>query len=209
MARDLGTVAIIGAGRVGTALARGLAAAGYDVALGTRHPEGSGASALADHRPAVRITSPTEAGRAGALVILAVPAAAVAEIAAEIGPLPGAIVVDATNAVSSSPPAPFATQGAFVASLFPGSAMVKAFNTIGAEHLAGGTFGSARPVLPIAGDDAGRPLVASLAADLGFEVADLGGPEAVGIVEGFASLWIWLAFRRGWGRDFAFSVIRR
>jgi hypothetical protein len=155
------------------------------------------------------VTSRAQAARGAQVVVLAVPAGAVTETASEIGPLPGTVVVDATNAVSAAPPAPFVTQAAFVASLFPGSAVVKAFNTIGAEHLEGGTFGSARPVLPIAGDDAGRPLVATLATDLGFEVADLGGPEAFGLVEDFAQLWIRLAFSRGWGRDFAFQVIRR
>ncbi|MBN2113612.1 MAG: NAD(P)-binding domain-containing protein [Acidimicrobiia bacterium] len=209
MAATVKRIGIIGAGRVGTALARGLAAAGHEVSLGTARPDGESARAAVAAQPAITLASRARASRDAHVVVLAVPAAAVAATAAEIGPLPGVVVVDATNAVATAPPAPFTTQGAFVASLFPDAAVVKAFNTIGAEHLEGGSFGSARPVLPIAGDDAGRSVVAALAADLGFEVADLGGSEAVAIVENFASLWIWLAFRRGWGRDFAFAVIRR
>ena len=41
-----------------------------------------------------------------------------------------------------------------------------------------------------------------------FDVADLGGPEAIRIVEDHARLWIHLAFRCGWGRSFGFTVAR-
>jgi hypothetical protein len=47
-----------------------------------------------------------------------------------------------------------------------------------------------------------------LARAIGFDVADLGGPECVGMVEDAARLWIHLAFRAGWGRDFGFGVLR-
>jgi NAD(P)-dependent dehydrogenase (short-subunit alcohol dehydrogenase family) len=42
----------------------------------------------------------------------------------------------------------------------------------------------------------------------GFDVADLGGREHIALVEDHARLWIHLAFRRGWGRQFAFTVTR-
>jgi hypothetical protein len=85
---------------------------------------------------------------------------------------------------------------------------VKAFNTIGAEHLGAGRVGGTAAFLPLAGDDDGRGIVAGLARDLGFEVAELGGRDTIRLVEDFARLWIHLAFRCGWGRDFGFAVVR-
>ncbi len=64
---------------------------------------------------------------------------------------------------------------------------MKAFNTIGAEHLAEGGIE---------------------ARSLDFDVADLGGPEATRIAEDHARLWIHLALRCGWGRSFGFTVAR-
>jgi hypothetical protein len=87
--------------------------------------------------------------------------------------------------------------------------VVKAFNTIGAEHLGDGRIEGRALFLPVAGDDAGRPLAVELARSLGFDVADLGGPDAIRLVEDHARLWIHLAFRCGWGRSFGFQVARR
>jgi predicted dinucleotide-binding enzyme len=92
--------------------------------------------------------------------------------------------------------------------LAPDVLLVKAFNTIGAEHLGDGRFGSDRAFLPIAGDEQGLRVVEPLAEALGFAPVALGGREAFGHLEAHAALWIHLAFNCGWGRDFGF-VTRR
>ena len=202
----MSNVTIVGAGSVGRALAAGLARAGHTVAIGVRNPGDEKHHDLHDH---FVLRTPEDAAAGADVVILAVPVAALEETVPALKLSPGQVLIDATNAVRTPPPAGFATVGAFVASLAPtGVAVVKAFNTIGAEHLADGHVGATAAFLPIAGDDEGRPLVASLAADLGFDVADLGGPDAIAMVEAFARLWIHLAFNRGWGRDFGFAAIR-
>jgi predicted dinucleotide-binding enzyme len=197
-------IAIIGAGSVGRALATGLGSAGHGVTIGVRDP------ADPKHRDlAVAVTTVAEAVANASVVILAIPVDSLGSAIPTLGLRAGQVVVDATNAVAAPPPHGFDTVGDFVGSLLPPEvALVKAFNTIGAEHLAGGTF--ERPTfLPIAGDAVGTDLVGVLAADLGFDAADLGGRDAVALVEQHARLWIHLAFRRGWGRDFAWSVERR
>ncbi len=197
-------VAVIGAGNVGSNLARGLQRAGHHVAVGVRQPERAAALAEAG----IAVTDPAGAAAAAAVIVLAVPVPAIGDAVASLGSLGGKIVVDATNAVSAPVPDGHDTVGAFVASLAPDAHVVKAFNTIGAEHMAGGAVGGTPAFLPIAGSDEGRPTVAALARSIGFEVADLGGPEYVGMVEDAARLWIHLAFRCGWGRDFGFGVLR-
>ena len=199
-------VTVVGAGSVGRALASGLARTGHEVTIGVRDPHDAKHREL-HGRFTVR---PLDGASTNAeVVILAVPMAALEATVPTLGLSAGQVLIDATNAVRTPPPAGYATVGEFVASLAPsGVAVVKAFNTIGAEHLENGRVGDTAAFLPIAGDDAGRPLAISLATDLGFDVADLGGPEAIALVEGFARMWIHLAFNRGWGRDFGFATIR-
>jgi hypothetical protein len=197
-------IAVIGAGRVGSALARGLQHAGHRVVAGVRDPD-KAADLAAD---GIGVAPPSEAAAAAAVVVLAVPVDALADAVASIDGAAGKVLVDATNAVGSPVPGGFDTVGAYVASLAPAAKVVKAFNTIGAEHLADGRVAGTPAFLPVAGDDEGRPVVIELATDLGFDVADLGGPESVRMVEDAARLWIHLAFRCGWGRDFGFGVLR-
>jgi hypothetical protein len=197
-------IAVIGAGRVGGALARGLHGVGHRVVAGVRDP--ARATDLA--ADGIGVGTPAEAAAEAEVVALAVPVDALPDVLASIGGAAGAVLVDATNAVGAPVPGGFDTVGAYVASLAPEAKVVKAFNTIGAEHLADGTIGTRSAFLPVAGDDEGRPVVVELAADLGFDVADLGGPESVRMVEDAARLWIHLAFRCGWGRDFGFGVLR-
>lgn len=200
------SIAVIGAGNVGTALARGLAGAGHRVVVGVRDQAAPGPSALAASGIALR--SPAEAHMGADATILAVPASAVELVVPALGLAPGAVLLDATNAVGHPVPGGFETMGALVQSLAPQAAVVKAFNTIGAELLGRGRIGDAAVFLPIAGHEHGRPLTVELATSLGFEVADLGGPEVIHIVEDHARLWIHLAFRCGWGRAFGFAVAR-
>lgn len=199
-------VAIIGGGSVGSALALGLHRAGHGVVVGVRDPADPKYAALGASVPLV---APVAAAEGADVVVLAVPVDALATTVPALGLRAGQIVVDATNAVRTPVPEGFSTVGAFVASLVPaGVPVVKAFDTIGAEHLATGSVGGRPAFLPVAGDDQGRAVVVALAADLGFAVADLGGPEAVALVEAHAALWIHLAFRAGWGRDFGFVAVR-
>ena len=120
----------------------------------------------------------------------------------------GQVVADATNAVRAPVPDGHDTMGDLVAALVPDAvAVVKAFNTIGAEHLGDGRFGEQRAFLPIAGDQEGVEAVLPLAEQLGFDAVALGGREAFGMAEDHARLWIHLAFVCGWGRGFGFAVV--
>jgi len=71
-------IGVIGGGRVGTALASTLQAKGHDVVVSTRE-------------------TVAETAVAGDVLLLALPASAVGDALAQVGPLPGKIVVDATN----------------------------------------------------------------------------------------------------------------
>jgi predicted dinucleotide-binding enzyme len=195
-------VAILGTGNVGRALARGMARAGAAVTIGSRDPASVEAPA------GVRVASSAEAVRTAEVVVLAVPVPALAELVRSL-PLPdGVVVVDATNAVRTPVPDGHPTVAHHLAALAPHARVVKAFNTVGAEHLDGTPVEGRPTFLPIAGDDGARSVVAALATAMGFEVAELGDLDAVPLVEAHAQLWITLAIMRGWGRDWTLTVAR-
>jgi predicted dinucleotide-binding enzyme len=195
-------VAVLGTGNVGRALARGFARAGAPVTIGSRDP------AKVEAPTGVLVASSADAVRSADMVVLAVPVPALTEVVTGL-PLPdGVILVDATNAVRVPVPDGHPTVAHHLAALAPRARVVKAFNTIGAEHLDGTPVDGRPTFLPIAGDDDGRPVVAALATAMGFEVAELGGLDAVPLVEAHAQLWITLAIMRGWGRDWTLTVAR-
>ncbi|MBL8777446.1 MAG: NAD(P)-binding domain-containing protein [Acidimicrobiales bacterium] len=196
-------IAVIGAGSVGRNLAEATRALGHDVIVGVRDPDDP------RHADAGERATPAAAAVGADLVALAVPAAAVADAVSGLTLASPTVVVDATNAVGAPPPDGFPTMGAYTRSLLPGDVpVVKAFNTIGAEHLVQAEVDGAPAFLPIAGDPAGVEVVLPLARAMGFDAVDLGGPEAIALVEDHARLWIHL-MRNGWGRGFAFGVLGR
>src|SRR4051794_15092532 len=173
-------VGIIGAGRLGQAMAQVAVRAGRSVAIAnSRGPESlaSVASALG-----VLATTATEAA-AAAIVVIAVPwdhvAAAVDGIDWD-----GRVVVDATNDWAAED-LDGRTSSEIVADLLPGARVVKAANTLGADVLgsdpreAGG-----QRVLFLSGDDAdAKAKVVALFKNAGFAAIDLGDLATGGVMQ--------------------------
>jgi predicted dinucleotide-binding enzyme len=89
-----------------------------------------------------------------------------------------------------------------------GARVVKAFNTMGAEHYLDPMLGGEVASLLLAGDDAAaKQLVWSLAEQLGFAPVDAGPLSAAVYLESLAALWVHLAIRTPLGRGFAFRII--
>ena len=198
-------IGIIGAGSVGRALGGGLAGQqGVEVVYGVRNPSDDAQQSLG------MVATAQDAAAGSDVVVLAVPSKAVGDLVPALALRERQVVVDATNAVRTPVPGGYDTMGDFVGWLLPPEVLlVKAFNTIGAEHLGDGHFGTDRAFLPIAGDEEGLRVVEPLAESLGFAPVALGGREAFGLVEAHAALWIHLAFSCGWGRGFGFVTRNR
>ena len=192
---DLG---IIGTGSVGNALATGLTTAGHDVVLGSRDPD----SVQIDD---VAVTTQREAADHGDVVVLALPAGVVADVAADLQDvLAGKPVVDTANeyptAASERPLA------ARVADSAPDAHVVKAFNTIGANRMTQPIIGGESATMFLAGEDAAVDTGATLARDLGFEPLVAGDLSAAGHLEDLARFWILLSQQQG--RDIGFRLLR-
>ena len=170
---DDNRIGIIGAGRLGQAMARTALRAGRSVIIAnSRGPEslGSVVSTLGDGVSAGTVAEASAAG----IVVVAVPWARVRE-AVEALTWNGQVVVDATNNFEPSD-LDGRTSSEQVADLVAGARVVKAANTLGADVLAADPHESGgRRVIFISGDDAGaKSEVTALFEDAGFSAIDLG-----------------------------------
>ncbi len=207
------TIAIIGAGNVGMALGRAFTERGANIIFGVPQPEKyqTTVSALG---PRASVTSTAQAIASSDVVILAVPYAALPAIAQSVSDWQGKILIDATNPLApglSGLLLGTSTSGAEeLAKLARGARVVKAFNTTGAENMADTRYAGGMPAMPLCGDDAeARQRVTALATLIGFDAVDMGPLVAARYLEPFAMTWIHLAIKQGYGRKFAFGMLRR
>lgn len=125
-------VAIIGAGNVGSAIARASSATGNDVVITANDIDQ--AKAVADQLGISLAQSNVELVRDADLVVLAIPYAAVRAVGAELGEsVAGKTVIDASNPMTpdGSQLAVTTRSGAEeLQSLLPEASVVKAFNTV-------------------------------------------------------------------------------
>ena len=181
-------ISIIGAGNVGTALAGSLTRAGHTVTITASTPEhATGAAATTG---ATAVSSNAEAIAAGDIVILAVPATALPQIAREsASALDGKVVVDVANRPT---PDPAGATGAIAEELqaqLPGAYVVKAFNTAFASRQAYPRVGGVPADGFVAGDDdAAKAKVLDLVSSIGFRPVDAGTLAAARTLEGMAWL---------------------
>ena len=174
-------VAVLGAGRVGTAIARALVDAGYDVTIaGSGDPAivGMIAAAVA---PGARAAWAREAVRDADLIILAVPLHRLSEVDADS--LTGRLVVDAMNywppvdgGIAGFDEAPEGSS-AVVQRLLPGARIVKTLNHTGYHDLEPDRRPAGHPErrgMAVAGDDpADVAAVAEVIERIGYDAVRL------------------------------------
>lgn len=205
-------IAIIGAGSVGGALARGLKGKGHTVTLGVRDAGKSEVQALAAGSDA-SFAIPLEAAEAAEIIILALPWRVAEAAVKDLGDLSGKIVIDCMNPIGMVDGVlgllvgHTTSGGEIVAGWLPGARVVKTLNQVGAEIMADAAVVAHRPVMFMAGDDTkAKTTTAGLLQDLGFDPLDAGDITKTRLLEPLAMVWINQAIMRGKGRDWAFSV---
>ncbi len=179
------TIGLIGAGHIGSQLARLALAHGYEVVLSNSRGPETLAALVAELGPAARAATPVEAARAGDLVVVTVPLKNYRDV--PVAPLAGKIVIDTNNYYPQRDGQiaeldhESTTTAELLQAHLPTSKVVKAFNHIYAAELTthGQPAGSKnRRALVIAGDDpAAKSTVTQLLDQFGFDTVDAGPLE--------------------------------
>jgi 8-hydroxy-5-deazaflavin:NADPH oxidoreductase len=174
-----GRIGIIGAGRLGQAMARTALRAGRSVVIANSRGPDSLTSVVSELGERVRAGTVNEAA-AARIVVLAVPWDHVHSAVDGID-WNGQIVIDATNDWAADD-LQGRTSSEIVADLVAPAPVVKAANTLGAEVLASDPHeAGGRRVIFFSGDDAeAKKEVAALFEDAGFAAVDLGDLAAGG-----------------------------
>ncbi|HEY8089609.1 MAG TPA: NADPH-dependent F420 reductase [Polyangiaceae bacterium] len=176
------TIGLIGAGHIGSQLARLAVANGYDVVISNSRGPDTLADLVKQLGPKARAATPVDAAKAGDIVVVTVPLKNYRSVPVE--PLAGKIVIDTNNYYPQRDGRipelddESTTTAELLQAHLPTSKVVKAFNHIYAAELTkhGQPAGSAnRRALVIAGDDAGaKATVTRLLDAFGFDTVDAG-----------------------------------
>jgi len=176
------TIGLIGAGHIGSQIARLGVMHGYDVVISNSRGPESLSALVAELGPRARAATAADAAKAGDIVVVTVPLKNYRQV--PVAPLAGKIVIDTNNYYPQRDgPIPelddeSTTTAELLQAHLPTSKVVKAFNHIYAAALTtdGQPAGSKnRRALVIAGDDSSaKAAVARLLDDFGFDAVDAG-----------------------------------
>lgn len=178
----MSTVGIVGAGNIGTAVAKAALGHGYDVVIANSRGPETLTGLVAELGPLAKAGTVAEAASRGDLVVVAVPLKNVADL--HPAPFAGKTVVDANNYYPQRDGQiaelddESTTTSELVQHHLAGARVVKAFNHIPAAEIlstARPAGASDRRALIVAGDDGtARAQVAAFLDSIGFDVLDLG-----------------------------------
>ena len=181
------TLGIIGAGNIGSNVARAALAHGYDVVISNSRGPDTLTDLVADLGDGARAGTVEDAARSGDMVVVALPLKSYRSVPADA--VGDKVVIDANNYYPQRDGQipelddEHTTVSELLQAHLPDAKVVKAFNQIMAAQIpADGTPAGTpnRRALAIAGDDDGaKQAVAALLDDFGFDVVDA-GPLAEG-----------------------------
>lgn len=207
MAKEILTVAVLGAGNIGGTLGKKWSAAGHKVRFGVNDPTGKHAQELrAELGESAVIGTIGDALQGNPDVLLiALPGGVVdATIQSYAEQLNGRIIIDAANRMGQDAMHNLTS----IQQYAPQAHIYRAFNTLGWENFAEPTFDGVQADLFYCGPDgATRTKVEQLIADVGLRPIYLGGSEQNGLLDTLTSLWFTLAIAQKKGRHLAFKVL--
>ncbi|NVK28738.1 MAG: NAD(P)-binding domain-containing protein [Flavobacteriia bacterium] len=203
------SIAILGTGNVGKALATAFSSFGYNVTFGVRDLDNYSAKEWIVDHPQIAVERVADAVDDSDVVIACFKPEGLNEMVKHMGDLENKVLIDAMNSIMNKR-TPFETTTHALEELTNCKNVVKCFNTTGANNMARPTYGRQSLDMFMAGNDSySKEVARQLAKDIGFtECYDLGGSEVYVLMEQLAMVWIRLS-RSELGRDFGFKLLRR
>ena len=197
-------IAIIGAGKVGSTLGQRWSQCGHQLFYGVRDPADSKYQALHEY---AKVTHPFQAVENADVVVLAVQWPSAQSAVEELSDaLAGKVLIDCTNPVKADLSGVSIGQTTSAAeeiqSWAPKCTVVKAFNQIGFNIMADPLLEERKAVLFCRSP--ANSVVENLATELGFDVGMPSLSDAR-LLEPLAMIWISMAYKLGYGREFAFQ----
>jgi len=207
-------VLVIGAGNMGSAFVKQLSSAGHQVSVTAR--DAAKAATLAAQVTGVRAVPAAGAAREADAVIVATAQADAAAALQSVGDVDGKVVIDIANPLTADYMGltlGHSTSAAEeLARAVPGAHVVKAFNTVFAQVLAGGAdFGNDRRVSVFVASDSERAkqTATALAESMEFEVIDAGSLKNARYLEPLGGLNVYFGYGAGQGTTIAPTWVRK
>jgi predicted dinucleotide-binding enzyme len=201
------TVAVIGTGRVGSALGPRFAALDYKVVYGSRNPSSDDVVALVARTGGeAAAATQQDAAIQAEIIVLAIPWSATGQVVKDLGDLDGKIIIDVTNAIEfvkggQMQMAVDTSAGELVQSWAPGASVVKAFNTISFTVMANTDAAGGPVTVPIAGnDEEAKQKIAGIIQAMGFETMDVGPIRNARVLESMTIIYM-VPYLRGRRED--------
>ena len=176
------TIGLIGAGHIGSQIARLAVKSGYDVVISNSRGPDTLSGLVAELGPHARAATPADAAKAGDIVVVTIPLKNYRSV--PVAPLAGKIVIDTNNYYPQRDgqipelDKETTTTSELLQSHLPQSKVVKAFNHIHAAQLTTDGLPSGaktRRALVIAGNDGeAKATVTHLLDQFGFDAVDAG-----------------------------------
>jgi len=196
---DLRNIGVIGSGNFARALAKRLYYAGYNVVIGSRHPNMRSLSAVDDCFCDISLASVEDCIKRTSIIFLAIHAANYKDcLNSSIGLLQEKIIVDVSNRDRKSKSD---SNAEMLSRLLPKSIVVKAFNVVSAYAMENDNIGGSRRVFIASDDNKSRDKVSVIARDMGFTPVDMGLLRSSRKIESFP-----LTLLPEWRAPIAFAV---
>ena len=211
-------VGILGSGDVGKVLAKGFLKNGYQVAIGSDHPEKL--TEFKRENPEMETATFEQAAQSGDIVVVCVKGTVAEKIVEKVKRhITGKTVIDTTNPIADAPP----QNGVLkyftsleeslmerLQTIAPDAQFVKAFNSIGSALMVNPEYGDdTKPTMFICGNnDDAKKKVHEILEKFGFEVEDMGKVESARAIEPLCILWCIPGFLRNeWSH--AFKLLKK
>ncbi|MBC7633406.1 NADPH-dependent F420 reductase [Aeromicrobium sp.] len=176
------TIGLIGAGHIGSQLARSAIAKGHDVVISNSRGPETLTDLVDELGPHARAATAEQAAEAADIAVVTIPLKAIGDV--PVAPLVGKVVIDTNNYYPERDGAiaelddESTTSAEMLQRHLPDSHVVKAFNHIQAQAITSEAQEAGTPdrrALVVAGDDDGaKAAVTALIDQLGFDVVDVG-----------------------------------